>query len=174
MQSLLTFIGFGSISQDFHPAEIQQDFIQHISSYGLSYGTAEEFAFRMDLYAQKDIKLNAINAREQNYWVAHNHMSTWTDAEYKRILGYKSQKESEKNYVHIPTGELGDIDYVDWRVEGAVNIAKNQGVCGAGWAFSATAAIESAYFIKYGELPNMSEQQLIDCDTVSFGCKSGS
>ena len=71
-------------------------------------------------------------------------------------------------------GELQDIDYVDWRVEGAVNIVKNQGVCGASWAFSATASIESAYHIKYGELPNMSEQQLIDCDTVSGGCKSGS
>lgn len=101
-------------------------------------------------------------------------MSTWTDQEYKKLLGYRGQKgEAEKNYVHIDTEGLQDIDYVDWRLEEAVNVVKNQGQCGSCWAFSATAAVESAHFLKHQELISLSEQELVDCDTSSFGCNGG-
>lgn len=44
-----------------------------------------------------------------------------------------------------------------------VNGIKDQGMCSVCWAFSAVAAIESAYAIKTGKLMSLSEQNLIDC-----------
>lgn len=63
--------------------------------------------------------------------------------------------------------------YYDWRTLGKVTSVKNQGHCGSCWAFSAVAAIESAYAIKTNILENFSEQQLVDCSTANNGCNGG-
>ncbi len=43
------------------------------------------------------------------------------------------------------------------------------------WAFSAIAALESQYFLKYGSTSRLSEQQLVDCayGTTRSGCDGG-
>ena len=169
MQNILRIFGYNAVSQD--ELELQQSFVQHMSEYGLSYGTEEEFNFRMGLFAKKDAELKEINATEENFTVGHNFMSTWTDAEYKKLLGYAGlEGEPEPNYVTLPEA---NSDSVDWRAKGGVNTVKNQAQCGSCWAFSATAAIEGAYFIKSGTLLSLSEQELVSCDTVSSGCNGG-
>ena len=142
-----------------------------MSEYGISYGTQEEFEFRMNLFAKKDALLKEINAREDNFTVGHNFMSTWTDAEYKKLLGYAGQSgEPEPNYVTLPEAKA---DSIDWRAKGAVNAVKDQAHCGSCWVFSATAAVEGAHFIKTGELLSLSEQEVVSCDTNAFGCHGG-
>lgn len=95
-----------------------------MSEYGISYGTEEEFSFRMGLYAKKDVEINEINASQDSFTVGHNFMSTWTDAEYKKLLGYAGQHlEGEPNEVYL---EPTNADSVDWRTKGAVNAIKNQ------------------------------------------------
>lgn len=67
--------------------------------------------------------------------------------------------------------------YLDWRNKGAITIPKDQLKCSACYAFAATAALESSYFIKSGNLVDFSPQQIIDCtNTTTFknlGCKGG-
>lgn len=41
------------------------------------------------------------------------------------------------------------------------------------WAFAAVAAMEAVIKIKTGVLKKLSEQQLVDCDTISHGCNKG-
>ena len=62
---------------------------------------------------------------------------------------------------------------IDWREQNAVTAVGNEGECGAPWAFSAAAAMESAHSQATGELVRLSRQQLIDCATGSQGCNGG-
>jgi hypothetical protein len=72
--------------------DIESSFAEHLSEYGISYGTMEEFYFRLRHYAAKDAEYNRINADVNNtFTVGHNHMSSWTEYEYKKLLGYKGE-----------------------------------------------------------------------------------
>ena len=60
---------------------------------------------------------------------------------------------------------------VDWVRKGAVTRVRDEGSCGACWAFAAVAAIESANQIYTGKLINLSEQELVDCSHgLDHGC----
>lgn len=64
---------------------------------------------------------------------------------------------------------------VDWRLNGSVSEVKNQGKCGACWAFSATSQLESKFLMQSNIKLSLSEQQLIDCSSNygSIGCAGG-
>ena len=149
---------------------LQSRFAAHMNEFGLSYATSEEYNLRVALFAEKDAFIMEHNAQNGSYTVGHNKFSTWTDAEYKAILGAKVDTRENIEYTTLP--ETNDAD-VDWRTKGAVNGVKDQARCGSCWAFSAIAAFEGAHFIKTGELVSMSEQQVVSCDHTSFGCNGG-
>ena len=64
---------------------------------------------------------------------------------------------------------LGDLeDNFDWRDSGIVTPVKDQGDCGACWAFAAIGALESDATYWSGSQVLLSEQNLIDCSS-SYG-----
>jgi len=168
----MNFLCFAGLCANPQASQLEQSFISHMNEHGLSYGTKEEYAFRFEIFAQKDAIINETNAKETAFQLGHNKFSTWTQEEYQRILGFRWPSVKD-----IPAVKLLDThnlqDSVDWRTKGAVNPVKNQGQCGSCWAFSAVSSMEGHHFIQTGELLSLSEQEVVDCDKTSYGCSGG-
>jgi hypothetical protein len=123
------------------------------------------------------------NQKDISYKLGHNEFSdlTWEEFQQRNRLGQHSP-----GLWHAPRARFTDTstqlrrrratqrpDQVDWVERGAVPPVKNQGMCGSCWAFSAIGAIEAAHFVDTGKLVALSEQQLIDCDSLDSGCMGG-
>jgi len=68
------------------------EFSSYISQFGKSYGTEEEFAFRLNLYLLRDEQIKEWNSRpSETHTLSHNKFSDWTESEMKRIRGFKNQ-----------------------------------------------------------------------------------
>jgi C1A family cysteine protease len=167
------FLGLNVCENQTPLAQIEQNFIMHLAEHGISYGTKEEYQFRLDIFKKKDAEYRMINANPENtFTVGHNFLSTWTDSEYKRLLGYRGPQTVDATDFNFTAPTEGTVD---WRTKGAVNPVKNQAQCGSCWAFSATAAVEGAFAVSTGTLLSLSEQQIVDCDRAGgdYGCNGG-
>ena len=61
----------------------------------------------------------------------------------------------------------------DWRTHYGVTPVKDQGQCGACWAFAALGVVESFVKIYYGPELDLSEEQIIACNPYGAGCDGG-
>lgn len=131
-------------------------YINYVSDWGKSYGTKAEFEFRLEQFKNTLAKMAEHESNnEHGSTVELNEFSDWTEAEYKRLLGF-TPKEPTKQ----PTEHVLSVDApasMDWREKGAVTKVKNQKQCGSCWAFSTTGSVEGAMFLKTGTLESYSE-----------------
>jgi hypothetical protein len=120
-------------------------------------------------------KINTHNAKGLSYKLGHNKFSDMTAEEFFGIrLGYnRNATRTRATKVHV-VGDTPNPTSVDWVTSGAVTSIKDQGQCGSCWSFSAAGAIEGAYQIASGTLMDLSEEDLVQCDTTDSGCNGGS
>ncbi len=149
-------------------------FINYMGKYKKSYGTKEEFLFRMQNFAKNYQKVVDHNSKSNSsYTLGVNHMSDWTDEEFKMILGANKQLQARQ---HKPLGSFiifntTDLPKsVDWRPTGAVTSVKDQGKCGSCYAFSAVGSIEGQYWNLTKKTVSLSTEQVVDCSD-SYGNK---
>merc|ERR1712166_772487 len=108
---------------------IQGAFMQHVADFGLSYGTVEEFKFRMNQFEGINSVIEKHNKIEGvTHKLGHNFLSTWTDAEKKRLMGYRSSPlPKRKPTMQTPT----NADSVNWVTKGAVFHQYTSGIISA-------------------------------------------
>jgi hypothetical protein len=146
-------------------------FVDWMRKHGQMY-SGTEYAHRFSIFVTTLRQIAAHDPIKAGFSLGLNHLACLTESELRARTGL------------LPTTKLvlGDPrpplpwpvpDEWDWRSRGVVNPIKNQGTCGACWAFSAVAAQETQWANATGELLVLSEQNLIDCGTESFGCQGG-
>ncbi len=160
-------------------------FQQWQSLFKKEYLSATERDYRESMYDRNVQKIARHNARANTWTMAVNQFADMPKAEFVRLYlngagagGYNNATHLRQknyswtllngNYSALPTS-------VDWTTKGAVTPVKDQGQCGSCWSFSATGALEGAWFVKRHTLTNLSEQQLVDCSTDegNQGCNGG-
>ncbi|CAD8172513.1 unnamed protein product [Paramecium octaurelia] len=147
------------------------------TKYGKSY-TGEQEVFRFLNFQLNLNKVNNHNSDEtKTYKMRMNQFSDLSEEEFELLyLTHYTPDEIIEQY-QINDDQESSIkkndnikSSVDWR---SITQVKDQGKCGGCWAFGAVGAVEAWFYVKNKTQVVLSEQQLIDCDTQSFGCNGG-
>ena len=163
---------------DVHSDNLSQ-FSEFKRKYGKSYASPQENAYRFDIF-QKNL---AIITQHDNpsYTVGINQFTDLTFSEFSNQYLMKNFEEYKLRAINkckskSPFLKKMEGNAVDWEKAGHVQKVKNQAQCGSCWAFSTVGSLESAYSIQKSEMPDLSEQELVDCARGSYGnmgCNGG-
>uniref|UniRef100_A0A8R1HL68 Uncharacterized protein n=1 Tax=Caenorhabditis japonica TaxID=281687 RepID=A0A8R1HL68_CAEJA len=160
---------------------IWNSFLDFIDRHDKQYDDKHEVLKRFRVFKKNAKVIRELQKNEQGSAVyGFTKFSDMTTREFKEtMLPYQweepvypmDQADFEKEGVTITEDDLPES--FDWREKGAVTQVKNQGNCGSCWAFSTTGNVEGAWFLAKNKLVSLSEQELVDCDSVDQGCNGG-
>jgi KDEL-tailed cysteine endopeptidase len=171
---------------DYENLDLKKTFDDWKNDFEKKYVSIEEEYQRFDIFIQNVQQISAWNTNSNGAKLRPNQFTDLTNEEFVKYVHGKNGKcftgNRPKHTIGRKTPKVEalrvkeDPASVDWEAAGMVTPVKNQGQCGACWAFSATGAIECQYAIAHnGELNSLSEQQLIDCSVSegNLGCDGG-
>ncbi|VDM49602.1 unnamed protein product [Toxocara canis] len=146
--------------------------------------TDDEYEMRFRIF-QKNIRLiNELNSGNSSIVYGITQFADWTDEEYENFTRAgeaskdrkpRSLSSDPRSWTHVRWNGQSIPSQWDWREYRAVTGIKSQSYkCNSCWAYAVTAVVESLYAIKYGQIIDISEHEMIDCDFSNNGCYSGS
>ncbi|CAN7126929.1 unnamed protein product [Brassica rapa subsp. narinosa] len=137
-------------------------FARFTHKYGKMYQHAEEIKHRFSVFKENLDLIRSTNKKGLSYKLGVNQFADLTFQEFQwnqagaaqhpfaTLKGRRMLTEAD-----IPETVSLELNR-DWREEGIVSRVKNQGKCGASWAFSATGAVEAAVLKTERELCSLS------------------
>nr|AAF21819.1 silicatein beta [Tethya aurantium] len=149
------------------------------SQHGKSYRSGlQELERHLVWVSNKEyIDRHNANADVFGFSLAMNHFGDLSDNEFvDKYLSYTKSDKKKRNVKMFEAPEgVSYPESLDWRTKGAVTSVKNQGDCGASYAFSAIGSLEGALSLAQGKLTYLSEQNVIDCSVAygNHGCQGG-
>lgn len=159
-----------------------EHFKQWVVKHSKSYAEdLEEFKTRFAIWMDNLEYVLEYNAKHTSHWLGMNALADLTHEEYRTKLGFNnaarknllsSKRKGSFKYANVSEDSLPPA--IDWRKLNAVSEVKNQLQCGSCWAFSTTGSVEGINAIVTKSLSSLSEQELVDCDSVEDkGCQGG-
>ena len=176
MSKLSVFLLLVFVSNVFS-ASIMDRFHEWVETFHFKFRDDAHFLDVYHKWVANDRFIEVSNSQNLTYTLDHNQFSGMDTTEFRQyLLSFDKPVTIESNYVQQEI--ISVPKSVDWVAAGAVTPVKDQGQCGSCWSFSTTGALEGVYFLKYGTLASFSEQQLVDCDTLTnggrdHGCNGG-
>lgn len=119
---------------------------------------------------------SASAAHDRPTWVSgHTSRSDWTWEQLKSTLTFRLPADyPTRPRLDISAGLKGELpERWDWREHDGVTPVKDQGGCGSCWAFASVGALEAAARLTDNAIYDLSEQQLVSCNTFGYGCGGG-
>jgi len=164
-------------------SETTSSFMQFQHKFEKSYASQQEFDYRFGVFKQNLEIIDELNKKDSKAGYGVTKFSDLTQDEFRRnfLMDTSLLKDLPTNHadhlllnlIETPSASLPSA--FDWRNKSAITAVKNQDQCGACWAFSATEAIESAWFLAGNNLTTLSPEQIVDCswDDGNHGCLGG-
>jgi len=160
------------------------EFTKFKKQFKKTYKDIEEYVKRHRIFRENYDFIHSENKKGHSFTLGVNHLTDLTQEEFKlkytnKMIGRNIDSTFEcKHQDDIDNGLLTGYRIprrVNWVEEGIVNPVKNQRQCGSCYIFSALSVIESATALSTGELPNLSEEDVIDnCKRSGcMGCQGG-
>jgi hypothetical protein len=152
--------------------QVSEDWESYKLRFNKTYDERED-SFRRVIFLNNVEHINKRNSTSDNLISGLNHLTDWTPEELQQLFGVTNSTENSEGYTSCNKGlsllrPLNESlpDFRDWRrVPGAVSPVKDQGDCGACWAFAVIGFLESVAS-RFGLLKKvvpLSEQQLLKC-----------
>lgn len=155
----------------FAMCDIGNDWHKFKLAYGKSYVAAEE-ATRFNIFKTNVETIKRLNKLDTTATYSINKYADLTESEFKtKFLRPMASSSSRSSYT---PDLLKAPSKWDWEEKGVVGSVKNQGDCGSCWSFAVVGAVESHAAINKEKLQDLSEQQLVDCNSPpNAGCDGG-
>jgi cathepsin F len=157
-------------------ATMREQFTAFKTKFGKSYPTVAEHEKRFQIFEQNVQAAEMKNRVDRHATWGVTKFSDLTPKEFadtylmKNVTFGKYKATARTAKVNILPNLPSEFD---WGDKGMLTAVKNQEQCGSCWDFSTTETIESVWAIAGNALTELSEQQILDCDTTDQGCNGG-
>eukprot|EP00518_Triparma_eleuthera_P004172 CAMPEP_0182455452 /NCGR_PEP_ID=MMETSP1319-20130603/1608_1 /TAXON_ID=172717 /ORGANISM="Bolidomonas pacifica, Strain RCC208" /LENGTH=319 /DNA_ID=CAMNT_0024653511 /DNA_START=19 /DNA_END=978 /DNA_ORIENTATION=+ len=160
-------LGFAAADQT------MSSFLEFASKHNKVYSSEQEMQYRFQVFKDNLATAAERNAKEANATHGVTKFMDLTPEEFRmHYLNYRPSEPSNPE-VDMPRTSRANAASINWADKGATTPVKDQGQCGSCWAFSATEQIETDYYFNSGSLQTLAPQQIVSCDTTSYGCNGG-